>query len=91
MCSSDLSRAILGLLFLATIAMVTGGAAQPPGTSGSDIAQSTAVEPPVFCLLEKNHGTCVTCCMEATDAPAWACSRFCKNDVPPAGGPDPEP
>jgi hypothetical protein len=87
----SLSRTILGLLFLATSAMVTGGATQPPGTSGSGAAPSSVVEPPVFCLLEKNHGTCVTCCMEATGAPAWACSRFCKNVVPPTPGPDPEP
>lgn len=88
----SLSRTILGLLFLATSAMVTGGAAQPLGASGSGSAPSPVVEePPVFCLLEKNHGACVTCCMEATDAPASACSRFCKNVVPPIGPPPPGP
>ena len=89
--SRTLSETILGLLFLAAIGMVTGGAAQPPGTSGSGGAPSPVVDLPVHCLVEKNHGTCVTCCMEATDAPAWVCTRFCKSIPPPLPGPEPEP
>lgn len=89
--SRTLSGTILGLLFLSAIGMVTGGAAQPPGTSGSGGAPSPVVDLPVQCLVEKNHGTCVTCCMEATGAPAWACSRFCKTVLPPPWPPEPEP
>ena len=85
------SRTILGLLLLAVIGVVTGGAAQPPGTSGSGAAPSPVVDVPVHCLQEKNHGRCVTCCQEATDASAMICSRFCKNVVPPPAGPEPEP
>ena len=86
-----LSKTILGLLFLAAIGMVTGGAAQPPGASGSGTTPSPVVDLPVSCLLEKNHGSCVTCCMEATDAPGLVCSRFCKSIPPPQTDPEPEP
>jgi hypothetical protein len=79
-----LSRTILGLLVLVVSGIVTGGAAPPPGTT-------QAFELPVQCLLEKNVGSCVTCCMEASDAPAWACSHFCKAPPPPLPGGEPQP
>jgi len=78
-----LSRTILGLLVLVASGIVTGGAAQPPGASRSGAASTQVVDVPVACLFEKNVGACVTCCKEATDAPAWACSRFCRTPPPP--------
>jgi hypothetical protein len=78
-----LSRIILGLLVVGASVIVPGGAAQPPGTSRSGVVQEQVVEPPVHCLLAKNVGTCVTCCMEATGAPGNLCSTFCRVPVPP--------
>jgi hypothetical protein len=86
-----LSRTVLGLLVLVASGMVTGGAAQPPGASSSGADLSQVVDLPAACLSERNHGTCVDCCKEATGAPANVCSRFCKIVVPPPPEPQPEP
>ena len=84
-----LSRTIFGLLVLVAGGIVTGGAAPPPGASWS-VAASTQVDDwPYACLLEKNHGACVNCCMEASGLPGHVCSRFCKTIPPPL--PEPQP
>ena len=79
---------ILGLVVLVTSGIVIGGAALPPETTLSG-ATPSQVEPPSHCLLEKNHGTCVNCCKEATGLSGWICSRYCRNVVPPL--PEPQP
>ena len=90
-----LSRTILVLLVVAASAIVTGGAAQPPGTSrsGAALAQAQVVsELPTQCLLEKNIGSCVTCCLAAAiDVPPQACAHFCRLPPPPLPGPEPQP
>src|SRR5262245_2064909 len=92
MMNRTFSRTILGLLLVAASAIVTGGAAQPPGTSLSGAASSQVVDLPVQCLLEKNIGSCVTCCMDAAiDVPPQACAHFCRLPVPPPPGSEPQP
>ena len=88
-----LSRTILGLLVVAASAIVTGGAAQPPGTSWSIAAQAQAVDLPTQCLSEENFGKCVTCCKEAVQGafPGNVCAHFCRNVVPPIYPPPPGP
>jgi hypothetical protein len=71
---------------LSPIASVPDGPAQlaSPGPVAGEV--------PTWCLLERNHGACVTCCREAIDCdggdtiPCQACAKFCKNNVPPAPG-----
>ena len=85
------SRTVLVLLVLVAGGIVSGGAAPPPGESES-VAGSTQATDPTQCLIEKNHGACVTCCMEAVPGvPANVCAHFCKFTVPPYPGPDPQP
>ena len=91
MMNRTLSRTILGLLVLAIGAIVTGPAAQPPGASVSVAASPQAIELPAQCLLERNLGACVTCCLQESDAPANVCAHFCKNVPPPLPGPEPQP
>lgn len=85
-----LSRTILGLLVLVAGGIVSGGAAQPPGTSVSS-APTPQADLPSECLLERNFGACVTCCIEAYGVPGNVCSHFCKNVPPPLPGPEPQP
>jgi len=87
-----LSRTILGLLVVIASGIVTGGAAPPPPASESGVITAQVVDLPYACLLEKNIGACVTCCMEAADVPNWICARYCKLvrfPLPPP--PEPEP
>jgi hypothetical protein len=74
-----------------------------PGTSvPRDAAFAFSPAPadgtPTECLLERNHGACVECCKVVTRCgeppapfPCNACSRFCKNNLPPLPEPQPEP
>jgi hypothetical protein len=86
-----LSRTILGLLVLVATGIVTGGAAPPAGASQSGVASTQVVDLPVQCLLEKNVGACVTCCLQAAgdDIPAQVCAHFCR--FPPPPPPEPQP
>jgi hypothetical protein len=86
-----LSRTILGLLVLVAGGIVSGGAAPPPAASPSGAVSTQAVEVPSQCLLERNLGACVTCCIEAIGAPANVCSHFCRSVPPPLPGPEPQP
>jgi hypothetical protein len=48
---------------------------------------------PVQCLLERNHGACVTCCKAEIDCersgiPCQVCAKFCQNNVPPPPAPE---
>ena len=83
-----LSRTILGLLVLVASGIVPGGAAPPPAAF---LSVAAATELPSECLLVRNLGACVTCCKEASDAPANVCSHFCRTVPPPVPGPDPQP
>jgi hypothetical protein len=85
------SRIILGLLVVAASAIAPGGAAQPPGTCPTGAILPQAVDLPTQCLLEKNIGQCMTCCMEAVDVPAYVCAHFCRNPPPPPPGAEPQP
>lgn len=81
---------------LSPTASVPDGMASSGGPErAADPAGSTV---PTHCLLERNHGACVTCCREAVDCgpsstvPCEACSHFCQNSVPPPPAPEePQP
>jgi hypothetical protein len=72
-----LSRTILGLVLLVASSLMTGAAAPQPGTSPLSVASTQEVDVPDDCIFERNLGACITCCMEAVDAPANVCAHFC--------------
>jgi hypothetical protein len=79
------------LLAALTIALLSLAATAADAPESTDVPTPVPQAAPEECLIERNHGACVECCKRLDLVRANFCARFCRTEIYPPPGGEPQP